>query len=206
MVFHENIFLFANHNAKLPPSKQPVLPLHALDLPSSPTSDPTLPVALSHAPSPMDTNDNPPSSLAPLCSMRHRQTPAHLHDYHCPTLPTSSLNPSSNSLHFVTQGTHFPLSNFLSYNRFSSTHRSSVAAISAQQEPTLFAQAMQDPHWREAMDAELASLEANGTWTMVNLPPGHQLIGCRWVYKIKYKSNGSIERYKACLVAKGYTQ
>ena len=137
--FHENIFPFTNHNAKLPPSKQPVLALPALDLPSSPTYDPTLPIALSHAPSPTETNENPPSLLAPRCSLRHRQTPAHLHDYHCPILPTSSLNPSSNSLHFLTKGTHFPLSNFPSYNRLSSTHHSFVATISAEQEPTMFA-------------------------------------------------------------------
>ena len=177
VVFHANIFSFANHTAKLPPSKQPVLPLPALDLPSSPTFDPTLPVALSHAPSPTETNDNPSSLFAPRRSLRHRQTLAHLHDYHCPTLPTSSLNPSSNSLHFLTQGTCFPLSNFLSYNHFSSTHRSFVASISTQQEPTSFAQAMQDPHWHEAMDAELATLESNGMWTLVNFPLGHQPIG-----------------------------
>lgn len=41
---------------------------------------------------------------------------------------------------------------------------------------------------------------------MVPLPNGKQAIGCRWVYKIKFKPDGSIERHKARLVAKGYTQ
>jgi hypothetical protein len=38
------------------------------------------------------------------------------------------------------------------------------------------------------------------------LPKGKHVVGCKWVYKVKHKANGDIERYKACFVAKGYTQ
>jgi len=41
--------------------------------------------------------------------------------------------------------------------------------------------------------------------SLVPLPPGHKAIGCRWVYKIKHNSEGSVERYETPLVAKGYT-
>lgn len=56
------------------------------------------------------------------------------------------------------------------------------------------------------MGSEIQALEANKTWSLIPLPLRKYPIGCRWVYKIKHKSDGSIERYKACLVAKGYTQ
>lgn len=56
------------------------------------------------------------------------------------------------------------------------------------------------------MQSELQALQDNRTWTITSLPPGKKPIGCRWVYKIKCYSDGSIERYKACLVDKGFTQ
>lgn len=56
------------------------------------------------------------------------------------------------------------------------------------------------------METELTPLEQTGTWKLVDLPPNIKPIGCRWVYKIKHHADGSIERFKAHLVAKGYTQ
>ena len=44
------------------------------------------------------------------------------------------------------------------------------------------------------------SLDRNGTWTLAQLPLGKIALGCKWVYKIKYEDDGSIERYKARLV------
>jgi len=49
------------------------------------------------------------------------------------------------------------------------------------------------------MGEEIQALENNGTWTLENLPPGEKTIGCKWVYKIKYHSDGSIEHHKARL-------
>jgi hypothetical protein len=49
-------------------------------------------------------------------------------------------------------------------------------------------------------------MEKNNVWELVDLPPGHKTIGNKWVLKVKRKANGSIDKYKACLVAKGYTQ
>ncbi|GKA03348.1 putative RNA-directed DNA polymerase [Tanacetum coccineum] len=46
----------------------------------------------------------------------------------------------------------------------------------------------------------------NNTYVLVDLPPGRKSIGCKWIWKIKYKSSGEVDRYKARLVAKGYSQ
>ena len=56
------------------------------------------------------------------------------------------------------------------------------------------------------MQVELTALENTGTWKIIDLPPHAKPIGCRWIYKIKYHADGSIERYKDRLVAKGYNQ
>ena len=56
------------------------------------------------------------------------------------------------------------------------------------------------------MIVDLKALESNGTWTLTTLLAGKCPVGCKWVYHIKYRSDGSLKRYKAHLVAQGYTQ
>ena len=56
------------------------------------------------------------------------------------------------------------------------------------------------------MKEELDALSKSHTWDLVTLPSGKSVVGCKWIYKIKNHSDGSIERYKARLIAKSFTQ
>jgi Reverse transcriptase (RNA-dependent DNA polymerase) len=56
------------------------------------------------------------------------------------------------------------------------------------------------------MSEELKALEKNETWTLVTLPKGKKLVGCKWVHKNKYNNDETIERHKAGLVTKDFTQ
>ena len=103
-------------------------------------------------------------------------------------------------------GTSHPLSSHVSYHHLPPSYKSFCCSIFSLVEPTYYYQVASDPKWQEAMAVEIATLKANHTWTLTPLPTGKKLIGCKWVYKIKYKADGSIERYKASLVAKGFTQ
>jgi hypothetical protein len=75
--------------------------------------------------------------------------------------------------------------------------------------PKTFKQAMASPQkaeWEEACQQEIAAHMENGTWRLVKLPAGHTPVGSRWVFHIKRTADGSIERYKAHLVAQGFSQ
>lgn len=60
--------------------------------------------------------------------------------------------------------------------------------------------------WKSAIEEELASLAKNNTWTLVEQPTGRKLIDNKWVFKVKRNSDGEVERYKARLVARGFSQ
>ena len=79
-------------------------------------------------------------------------------------------------------------------------------AFLADSEPVRLADAIQHPKWQEAMNEELMAIEKKNTWQLTDLPKAHKIIDVKWVYKIKVKANGEIDRYKARLVAKGFEQ
>ncbi|KAI1003447.1 hypothetical protein K3495_g4758 [Podosphaera aphanis] len=60
--------------------------------------------------------------------------------------------------------------------------------------------------WREAVDEEMDALRRSDTWSIVPRPNDRSIVGLRWVFKVKHNADGSIERYKARVVAKGFSQ
>jgi hypothetical protein len=60
--------------------------------------------------------------------------------------------------------------------------------------------------WKEAIRSEMNSIMSNATWEVVECPYGCKPIGSKWVFKKKLRPDGTIERYKARLVIKGYSQ
>ena len=94
----------------------------------------------------------------------------------------------------------------ISYNKLSSHYHSFILNVSANIEPKSYTEACKHDSWVRAMHDEISTLEKNHTRVLTDLPQHKNVIGCKWVYKIKHNVNGSIERYKARLVTKGYTQ
>jgi hypothetical protein len=73
-------------------------------------------------------------------------------------------------------------------------------------EPRNLEESLNDKNWKEAMDSEYMALMKNKTWHLVPPRKGINVVDCKWVWKKKYKSDGSLDKYKGRLVAKGYKQ
>ena len=80
--------------------------------------------------------------------------------------------------------------------------RSNVAVF----EPAEFEEVEKDDKWIEAMKEELRMIEKNDTWELVDRPQHRNVIGVKWVYRTKLNVDGSVNKYKAKLVVKGYSQ
>ena len=81
--------------------------------------------------------------------------------------------------------------------------------IGVENNPKTFSQAMSCKEidlWYNFMKDELDFMKSNKVWDLVELPKGAKTIGCKWAFKTKRDSLGNIERYKATLITKGFTQ
>ncbi|XP_019260034.1 PREDICTED: uncharacterized protein LOC109238064 [Nicotiana attenuata] len=142
---------------------------------------------------------------------RTHKLPSYLKDYICkaPTLnmngetPVADNSHSSPSFSFYT---HVPQLQPISLNALSTDSQHLLETLSIDCEPESYEEAAAIPAWQQAMNQEFDALYSNHTWDLVPLPTGKRAIGCRWVYKIKHKADGSVERFKARLVVKSYTQ
>ncbi|XP_075091936.1 uncharacterized protein LOC142172069 [Nicotiana tabacum] len=183
------------------------------DIDSSPTPDDATGVlAASNTSSPPIVATDVPaaSSTSPLSSSSSSST-----SYSDPPYPPPSVNqPSppapalSKSTRIVIQPSY--LQDYVCNFVLPLLHVSAISKVSQNElhvhEPQHYQHAASHPAWQEAMLKEFQALESNHTWDIVSLPPHKKDIPCKWVYKVKQKSDGSIERYKARLVIRGDTQ
>uniref|UniRef100_A0A2N9GCP6 Uncharacterized protein n=1 Tax=Fagus sylvatica TaxID=28930 RepID=A0A2N9GCP6_FAGSY len=78
-----------------------------------------------------------------------------------------------------------------------------------EEDPNTYSEAMASrdaTFWREAVNDEMNSILSNNTWVLVDLPPSSNTIGCKWVFRRKYRTDGTIQTFKTRLVAKGFRQ
>ncbi|GKV02438.1 hypothetical protein SLEP1_g14874 [Rubroshorea leprosula] len=216
-------------DAVLPPPIQP----HTTSphVPSSPTRvascPPLPPTSPTHAhPSGSTCSPHVPSSPAVAASLpsthdvsSHAGTSFAAAPVDAPTVPRSSVEASavgsstsstatSSFSHAVSHGgrTHTMVTRSQDGTRKIRVLPSLLATDCALHEPKTFKEASADPNWCTAMAEEFSALLRNNTWSLVPCPPDANVVGSKWVYRIKQKADGSVERLKARLVAQGYTQ
>jgi hypothetical protein len=103
-------------------------------------------------------------------------------------------------------GFEHDITNYMSYCHVSPAYRTFIASLQTMSILKDWRCAKLNPRWKEAMKEELHDLIRNKTWEFVQLPKGKKIVGCKWIFTVKQIPKANIYRYKAILVAKGYSQ
>nr|GEW64912.1 ribonuclease H-like domain-containing protein [Tanacetum cinerariifolium] len=100
----------------------------------------------------------------------------------------------------------YGLEKYVGYSKLNSENFCFVTQLNKTREPKTYFEASNYSYWTNAINQEMNALLRNGTWELVDLPKGRKAIRSKWIYKIKFRSSGEIDRYKARLVAQGFGQ
>ncbi|KAJ0781817.1 putative RNA-directed DNA polymerase [Helianthus annuus] len=222
-----------NHPSTTPSTTSPTSQPNTQSLPnnlstSSPNyNDPTT----QPSPNPLTTNiqainnqttydpSSPPTATSPNQPTSPIQPTSPTQPTVTTSQPSAPIQPENQTMsqttsHPTTSSTH-PMMTRAKSGIFKPKHQANLASLSshplhvaltASTEPRGYKSAAKNPKWIAAMHEEIDALKYNNTWTLVPRPSDTNVVGSKWVYRIKYHSDGSIERYKARLVAQGYTQ
>lgn len=128
------------------------------------------------------------SYLSPTLYIAQAKDPHHAHH-----APTNIKSESSSKV-------SYPLTDFVSFHRLSPQLQAYLDKVASETKPLSNEEAMRDPRWNNSVTVEFDALELNHTWDVTDLPPGKVAIGCKWVFRIKFRVDGSIERFKTRLV------
>ncbi|KAE8684446.1 hypothetical protein F3Y22_tig00111129pilonHSYRG00030 [Hibiscus syriacus] len=160
-----------------------------------------------------------PSSMLPHQEPELLSPTLSYHPSNPPSLtPSSSSHPFTSSPHDATpsqpsiSSSSHPFTIATSHPSTSSSHDAGIfkskvllAEISPQ-EPASVYKALQHSDWCEAVHNEYTTLMKNGTWEFKPLPPTRKAVGCKWLFKVNNKPDGSIDIFKVRMVVKGYSK
>ncbi|GKD61015.1 ribonuclease H-like domain-containing protein [Tanacetum coccineum] len=107
---------------------------------------------------------------------------------------------------YINSSVRYGLEKYVCYSNLSRSNLCFSTTLNKSTETKIFQEASQNPKWIEAMNLKMEALFRNNTYVLADLPPGRKAIGFKWIWKIKYKYSGEIDRYIARLVAKGFGQ
>ncbi|PKU87110.1 Retrovirus-related Pol polyprotein from transposon TNT 1-94 [Dendrobium catenatum] len=196
VIFNESVFPYATYQ-----SSQPT--------PLSITPNTTPPLLL------VPTHNLPNSITKPLPSVKNNspsqdQSIAVTAPPRLTTPNQSSANTTQNTINSsVNLGNSHPSHRMIT--RFKSgkitpKHIFDLTHIIHSPDPTTYHQANKSQHWRTAMSQEFQALQSQGTWDLVAPEDAQNVLGCKWTFRTKFNSDGSVARHKARLVAKGFNQ
>ena len=102
--------------------------------------------------------------------------------------------------------TKHPIQRYVAYGKLSPSYKAFVMNLDSVKVPEYIQEALMRPKGKKVVEEEVRALENNNTWVLTTLPLGKNQVGCKWIFTIKYKADGSVDRFKARLVAKVFTQ
>nr|GEV41871.1 putative ribonuclease H-like domain-containing protein [Tanacetum cinerariifolium] len=98
----------------------------------------------------------------------------------------------------ITKRVKYPIASIAEGN-LSENAKAFTASLYSEEIPSNMEQDLNSVKWKKAMDDEMEALKKSETWDKCNMPQGKKAVGCRWVFTVKYKPDGTVERYKAAL-------